>query len=214
MTSFVCLLSFVLADVNAEMMTGLHTLTAGMIASAWLLFGASVLSAETLQRFTSRRAVEDLSKWNADATLYAVLAAACGIAFALRPGLQSPSSAWWPIVSLLALSGLFAAVHSQTSKRTSLLVAFAVFNVAGGFWWLSYVSDRFQGITAYLLGTIIIVSLSGLVCLLLELRLTLARENLSLKGLAVHDLAALLSVFAMSCLVVTGLLFSSGESFV
>ena len=206
LAAFVCMLAFVLADVNPAMMTGLHSLTVGMIATAWFLFAASKISAETLQKITSRAVdVTDLSNWNRQARGCALLAAVPAIAFSLRPGLQDPASDWWAIICLLSLSALFAVVHNQTWSRRYLLVACFLFNVAGGIWLLSFPPAWFIGITAYIEGTIIILAVSGLACLLLELRSPLAGDQQPQSSIAIHQVTSLIALLAMSVLVLSGL---------
>ncbi|HSE32976.1 MAG TPA: hypothetical protein VLA93_15495 [Pyrinomonadaceae bacterium] len=205
--SLVCMLAFLLADANVEMMTGLHTLTVGMIATAWLLFVVSMISADTLKRFLARS--DDSLDWSAQARHYTLIAAAVAVVSTIRPGLNDPSSDWWAIVSLLALSALFATIHSQTVKRIHLLISGILFNVAGAIWWISYASDWFLGGTAFLQGLIIILSLSGAFCLCLELRLRQNADEPSPKGFGVHSVAASLASVVMSMLVVIGLVYQS-----
>ena len=213
LASFVCMLSFDLSGINPKVMTGLHSLTVGMIAIGWLLFGASTISADYFQWITKRPIQTDhLTNWRSETRDYSVVAAACAFVMALRPGLSDPSSDWWAIVSLVALSGLFAVIHSQTWKRAYLLIALLLFNIAGAIWWLSYASKWFDGATAYLQGTTIILALSGIICLILELRSPRPVEEVGVRTFAVSYLAAGLSVVIMSALVIAGLLAPSGTS--
>ena len=204
LASFVCLLAFVLADVNVGVMTGLHALTVGMIVVAWLLLAASMLSDDTLRRFsflTEKHRLRD----------YALVASAIGIVSTLRPGLRHPSSDWWMILSLLALSTFFAAIHSQTLRRRYLLVGSILFNIAGAIWVL-HPGRWYLGITAFFQAMTVIVSLSGMLCLWLELRARDTEEGPVWQNIAVHDVAALLSVLLLTVLVVVGLSQPNGES--
>jgi hypothetical protein len=205
LVSFGCLLAFVLAGVNAEMMTGLHALTVGLIATAWLLFAGSMLSEDTLQRFTFLAEKDRLRD-------YAVVAGAMGIVSALRPGLRDPSSDWWVILSVLTLSTFFAAIHSQTLRRRHLLVGAILLNLAGAIWWVSYAMRWYHGVAAFFQAMTVIVSLSGMLCVWLELRVRDNGEGSFWKNVAVHDIAALLSVFLLTVLVVVGLTQPNGES--
>jgi hypothetical protein len=205
--SFVCMLAFVLVDANVEMMSGLHTLTVGMTATAWLLFAASMISADTLQRFLDR--TDGVSGWSAQARRYALVAAVVAVVSVLRPGPFDPSSDWWPILTLLTLSALLAAVHSQSLKRRHLLFSGVLFNVAGAIWWISYANHWYPGDDAFLEGLVIILSLSGALCLWLKLRLHRNPEAQPATGIAVHSVAALLASALLTLLIVVGLVFQS-----
>ena len=125
-----------------------------------------MISADTLQRFLDRTD----SGWAAQARRYALVAAVVAVVSALRPGPGDPSSRWWPILALLTLSALAAAIHSQSLRRRHLLFSGVLFNVAGAIWWISYVDRRYPGFEAFLEGLVIILSVSGVLCVLLELR--------------------------------------------
>jgi hypothetical protein len=203
------LLAFSLSHVNVTTLTGLHALTVAVTLTAWLMLLASLLPSMDFDRIAGSnsllkrlRGTFDLNgPWQSTARGWAVLIGGLATLLALRPELHDPSSDWWGIAPLLALSALAAALNWETLRRGYLYVASVLFNIAVSVWWLSYVVKQLPYFLAFVEVNIIAVSLSTILWLWLELRarrLSKVKENTSL---SFHNLTALGSLSVLSIIV-------------
>jgi len=209
LAAFVCLLSLTVADIDVETFSGLRCLTVSATVLAWLLFAAS--------RDDARRWLVGLGlladSWQLVCRRYAVGVGVIAAGLALHPQLGDPSRNWWSIAPLLAVCGLGVALHYETLKRRYLFAAAILFNLTSSLWWLSYVSARLPGRTAFLEGSITILSLSGILWLWLELRARRVSDEVSKTAhFSVHHCAAFISFLMLAGLMYTGWLAELGES--
>ena len=204
-----CLLSLTLADRNVEMLTGLHTLTISATALAWVLFAMSTEAA----RGWLGNVIRLPESWPESCRSFSVVAGAIAASLALRPQFGDPDSDWWAIVPLLALCGLAIALHRESLKRRYLVAAATLFTLASSVWWLRFVYDRLPGTTAFLLGSIAMLSLSSILWLALELRARKLSDRLvKTAKFSLHNFTAIVSFLLLAGLTLAGYLFKVGYS--
>jgi hypothetical protein len=204
-----CLLAFSLSHVDIITLTGLHTLTIAATLTAWLVLLASMLSSadvdqpsgsdSLLRWWTLTFNLE--TPWQSTSRGWAALVGGFATLLALRPELHDPSSDWWGIVPLLAISALAAALNWRTLRRGYLYAAGVLFNIAVSVWWLSYVDKQIPDPLAFVEANIIAICLSSILWVWLELRARRLREAKLSTSLSLHDLAALGSLFLLSIIV-------------
>ena len=203
------LLAFSLSSVNVTTLTGLHALTVAVTLTAWLMLVASLLPSMDLVRIVGPnsllkwwRGTFDLNgPWRSTARGWAVIIGSLATLLALRQELHDPSSDWWGIAPLLAISALAAALNWETLRRGYLYAAGVLFNTAVSVWWLSYVVKQIPYFFAFVEVNIIAVCLSTILWLWLELRARRLSEAKKNTSLSFHNLAALGSLSVLSIIV-------------
>ena len=203
------LLGFSLSQLDVTTLTGFHALTISMTLTAWLMLLASLLSSVDLDQITEPnsllewwRSTFDLEgPWQSTARGWAAIIGGFAALLALRPELGDPSSDWWGIAPLLAISALAAVLNWETLRRGYLYAAGVLFNIAVSVWWLSYVVKLIPYFLAFIEINIIAICLSSIPWIWLELRarrLSRIKKNTSL---SFHNLAALGSLCVLSIIV-------------
>ncbi len=145
-------------------------------------------------------------RWQAEATGCAALIGALAALLALRPELYDPSSDWWSIAPLLAISALAATLNWQTLRRGYLYAACILLNLAVSIWWIVYLQNQFPNFATFLEVNIIAICLSSILWLWLELRARRISGEVPGQNTSflVHNLAALGSLIILIGIVLTG----------
>jgi len=134
---------------------GVHTLTASMTLTAWLLLAAAELF--------------DLGdKWQSRCRELAAASGAIAVFLSLRSLADAEFSQWWSIGPILAITALAATLNWKTLRRQYIYAAGILFNLAVSLWWI-FIQDN-PSLRDFLLVNLIAACLAAILWLWLELR--------------------------------------------
>jgi hypothetical protein len=204
------LLSFRLAEFGVANWAGLHILLASLVVAGWLLLVARGLPGNSaISRSLAAIGVPFADAWASDGEVFVAGVGALTILVALRGPFGDPSGAWWSIGALLAISALAASLNWITFRRLYLYAAGVVFNLAISIWLIKY-GPRPGSLDGFVEANIIALSLAGILWLYLELRARRLAPKASTRA-SFHNVAALVSLLAMTIVVATRLYNDLGE---
>jgi hypothetical protein len=201
--------AFGIARFGVTRWAGLHLLLGALVLIAWLL----LLARDLPKLFRSeehkmsaglwaRIGLTLADDWEWDSMLFATVVGASAALVALRVPFSDPLGAWWSIGALLAISALATSLNWVTFKRAYLYSAGILFNLSVSTWLVKYHSQQISSNSAFVEANVIALSLTSVLWLWFELRARRAEPKLnSNTAVSFHNLAALLSLMAMGCVV-------------
>ena len=169
-----CLIAFSASSINGWI--GLHTLTLCTTAGAWLLLRSHPRAAAVI--------------------------GGLGVFLSMRTLGDVQLSHWWSIGPLLALTALAATLNWRTYRRRYIYAAGLLFNLTVLVWWGYVVEEVPNG--EFLLISLILASLTGILWLWLELRSRRFRQTESLfgNGWSYHSLIAVAALSLLTLFVI------------
>jgi hypothetical protein len=181
---------------------GLHTFTAGIVFTAWLLFAVAELTAENSKSLPfpinlTRYLIDFGSRWQTTSRALATAAGVVVVALSFRSLTNADASAWWAIGPLLAMTLFAATVSWRTKARAYIFAAGLLFYVSVSVWWV-LVEQNSLDLADFLLVNLIANALAGLVWLWLDLRARNSEDSVGYY-FSFHNFAApfLTSVLAL-----------------
>ena len=200
LVSLACLVAIRMSSVGGD--AGLHTFTAGIVFTAWLLFAVAELTAENSKSLPfpinlTRYLFDFGSRWQATSRALATAAGVVVVALSFRSLTNADASAWWAIGPLLAITLFAATVSWRTKARAYIFAAGLLFYVSVSLWWI-LIEQNSLNLADFLLVNLIANALAGLVWLWLDLRARRSEDSVGYY-FAFHNFAApfLTSVLAL-----------------
>jgi len=199
---FVCLVAFGSASPSANMWTASHVLLIGCAVTAWTMLVASwfpIWLGKNYEPGVSRWAWLRLAEnWGEKCLFFAACGNVLTVVLGLRRFGDDPSSNWWTIAPLLAMTALFAALNWVTLKRKYLYFAGVTFSVAAFVWAIKYLwgqEVRFLEIH------VIASTLPAVSWLALELRARRLSQRQRSNALSFHNVVALWALLLVTAIV-------------
>ena len=204
-----CLLSFAASRWDVGNWTGFHTLIIGSVLTASFLVLARSAPSWLTQSRVQLFGLHLAGDWEWDCALFATIGGILTAFLSFRARLGEPSTAWWSIAPLLAMTTVAAVLHWQVLKRSYLYAAGMLFSSAGVIWWRMQFPLSASGRSVEII--VIALCISSIVWLAFELRARKATRFNGSTALSLHNLAAVGSLIVIGCFCLLRLTLSALE---
>ena len=183
---------------------GLHTFTAGILFTAWLLFAVAELTAENSKSLPfpinlTGYLFDFGSKWQSTSRALATAAGVVVVALSFRSLTNADASAWWAIGPLLAITLLAAVFSWRTRVRSYIFAAGVLFYVSVSLWWILVEQTNLE-LGDFVVFNLIANSLAGLIWLWLDLRARKSEDSIG-NYFSFHNFAAVFLLSVLTLLI-------------
>ncbi len=198
-----CLIAFGLAAPDSDHWAASHGLLVACAVTAWLMVFSRKIPARLLEMPTHARTlisswVRFDDNWARECLFFAAVGGGLTAVLSLRRWTDDPSSNWWTIGPLVAMTILFASLNWLTLKRRYLYLAGTAFSVGALVWAVTYFK---KPVIRFLDIHVIALAIPAVIWLVLERRARRLSGKARSNAFSFHNVAALWSVSIIVLLV-------------